>query len=152
LDAPNCSRAGSAADEPAAVVSVLYALKALPSEVKGPIVEGVKAELDVWGLDPADVFEDIMSPIALDETVSVADAQIDRWMASVIKTFEELERQRLESGGTDVTGDIFKKAFLNIDGGQLGLALGSVLGRRITSDPFGQVLASATLSTALGSR
>ncbi len=37
-----------------------------------------------------------------------------------------------------------------IDGGQLGLALGSAIGRRLTSNPFGQVIASGTLSTILG--
>lgn len=39
---------------------------------------------------------------------------------------------------------------LVIDGGQIGVALGSVLGRRLTNNPFGQILASATLSTVLG--
>ncbi|HEX8125722.1 MAG TPA: cadherin domain-containing protein [Allosphingosinicella sp.] len=37
-----------------------------------------------------------------------------------------------------------------IDGAQLGLALGSVLGKRITDNPFGQVVASAAFSTVLG--
>ncbi|HEX8308953.1 MAG TPA: putative Ig domain-containing protein [Allosphingosinicella sp.] len=37
-----------------------------------------------------------------------------------------------------------------IDGGQLGMALGSVLGRRLSSDPFAQVVLSGTLSTFLG--
>lgn len=37
-----------------------------------------------------------------------------------------------------------------VDGGQLGIALGSVLGNRLTDDPFGKILASATLSTTLG--
>ncbi|WP_459789796.1 cadherin domain-containing protein [Alteriqipengyuania sp. 357] len=37
-----------------------------------------------------------------------------------------------------------------IDGGQLGIALGAVLGRRLTDDPFGQIGASAVLKTGLG--
>jgi len=37
-----------------------------------------------------------------------------------------------------------------IDGGQLGIAFGSVLGRRLTDDPFGQIAASAVLKTGLG--
>ncbi len=41
-------------------------------------------------------------------------------------------------------------ALTNVDGGQIGVALGSVLGRRIASDPFGQIVASGTLSTVLG--
>jgi Ca2+-binding RTX toxin-like protein len=38
----------------------------------------------------------------------------------------------------------------DIDGGKLGLALGSVLGKRISSDPLGQAVGSGTLSTLLG--
>ncbi|HWT29812.1 MAG TPA: hypothetical protein VN240_02165, partial [Propylenella sp.] len=38
----------------------------------------------------------------------------------------------------------------NVDGARLGMALGSVLGSRITDNPFGQVIASGALSTALG--
>jgi Ca2+-binding RTX toxin-like protein len=41
-------------------------------------------------------------------------------------------------------------SFVDLDGGQLGLALGSAIGKRLSSDPFEQVLASGTLSTALG--
>jgi Ca2+-binding RTX toxin-like protein len=37
-----------------------------------------------------------------------------------------------------------------IDAAQIGTALGTVLGRRITSDPFGQIVGSGILSTALG--
>ncbi|MFC3792578.1 Calx-beta domain-containing protein [Sphingobium agri] len=37
-----------------------------------------------------------------------------------------------------------------VDGGQLGQALGTALGLRLTSDPFGQVVSSGLLSTALG--
>lgn len=37
-----------------------------------------------------------------------------------------------------------------IDGGQLGFALGSVLGRRIVSDPFAEILVSGTLGSLLG--
>ena len=39
---------------------------------------------------------------------------------------------------------------IDLDGGEIGRALGSTLGRRLTQDPAGQVVASATLSTALG--
>jgi Ca2+-binding RTX toxin-like protein len=42
------------------------------------------------------------------------------------------------------------KGIQELDGGQLGIALGSVLGKKITSDPVGQVGASAALSTVLG--
>lgn len=38
----------------------------------------------------------------------------------------------------------------DLDGGRLGMALGSELGRRLSSDPFGQIVASATLQTVLG--
>lgn len=37
-----------------------------------------------------------------------------------------------------------------IDGAQIGIALGSVLGRHVTDDPFGQIAASAALKTGLG--
>jgi Ca2+-binding RTX toxin-like protein len=37
-----------------------------------------------------------------------------------------------------------------VDGAQLGMALGSVLGKRLSDDPFEQVIASGTLSTVLG--
>lgn len=43
-----------------------------------------------------------------------------------------------------------KGELTDIDGAQLGLAFGSVLGKRITSNPFGQIVASGVLSTALG--
>jgi hypothetical protein len=42
------------------------------------------------------------------------------------------------------------KGIQELDGRQLGLALGSVLGKRITSDPVGQIVASAALGTVLG--
>jgi Ca2+-binding RTX toxin-like protein len=56
------------------------------------------------------------------------------------------------SEGMDVAGTLktIAAGVLDFDGGQLGLALGSVLGRRITSDPFGKILASGTMSTVLG--
>ena len=44
----------------------------------------------------------------------------------------------------------FGREIVDLDGGQLGAALGSVLGKRLTSSPFGQILASSTLSVALG--
>lgn len=37
-----------------------------------------------------------------------------------------------------------------VDGGQIGMALGSVLGRRLTDNVFGQIAASAVLGTVLG--
>ena len=42
------------------------------------------------------------------------------------------------------------KGVLLVDGAQLGMALGSVLGKRLTDNPFGQIAASASLSTVLG--
>ena len=76
----------------------------------------------------------------------------------------DLDRDGVKNGnlansGSAVTGDdyTFDRAFsafiagiTDIDGGQLGVALGSVLGKRITSNPIGQVAASATLATVLG--
>jgi hypothetical protein len=50
---------------------------------------------------------------------------------------------------TTVTGGIVE-ALQVIDGGQIGAALGTVLGRRLTKDPFGQVIVSASLKTILG--
>ncbi|MEA3030191.1 MAG: hypothetical protein QOG13_1516 [Sphingomonadales bacterium] len=41
-------------------------------------------------------------------------------------------------------------SLLLFDGAQLGIALGSVLGQRITDNPFGQIAASAALKTLLG--
>lgn len=47
-------------------------------------------------------------------------------------------------------GENLLEGFTNLDGGQLGIALGSVLGKRVTSNPFGQIVASGTFSTVLG--
>lgn len=53
-------------------------------------------------------------------------------------------------GFLDRVYDILGENLFEFDGAQLGLALGSVLGKRITSNPFGQIAASGVLSTALG--
>ncbi|HWT14050.1 MAG TPA: calcium-binding protein, partial [Allosphingosinicella sp.] len=42
------------------------------------------------------------------------------------------------------------RALTTFDGAQLGIALGSVLGKRVTDNPFGQIAASAALKTLLG--
>ncbi len=53
-------------------------------------------------------------------------------------------------GFLEAFGDAVLGGVTNLDVGQLGLALGSVLGSRITSNTFGQIVASGTLSTVLG--
>ncbi|HYG48209.1 MAG TPA: cadherin domain-containing protein [Allosphingosinicella sp.] len=49
-----------------------------------------------------------------------------------------------------LVADAVWEGVTTIDGGQLGMALGSVLGKRLSSDPFAQVVLSGTLSTFLG--
>ncbi|WBY08675.1 hypothetical protein PIB19_04245 [Sphingomonas sp. 7/4-4] len=41
-------------------------------------------------------------------------------------------------------------ALTTVDGGQLGMALGSTLGKRLSDQPLAQIVASATLSAVLG--
>jgi Ca2+-binding RTX toxin-like protein len=53
-------------------------------------------------------------------------------------------------GQVDLFVNSVIEGVLTVDGAQLGLALGSVLGKRLTDDPFGQIAASAGLSTMLG--
>jgi Ca2+-binding RTX toxin-like protein len=64
-------------------------------------------------------------------------------------TTEDIRQNNL-SAVLELVSDSLLDGFTNIDGGQLGMALGSVLGKQLTSDPFGQIAASGTLSTVLG--
>ncbi|WP_263854108.1 cadherin domain-containing protein [Sphingomonas parva] len=55
-----------------------------------------------------------------------------------------------EQGFSEIFLQSVIRGVTTLDGGQLGLALGSVLGKQLTSDPFGQILASGTIGTVLG--
>lgn len=84
---------------------------------------------------------------------------------SKVRTVADLKAAANKSGNLNiinkaqyyVSTDISGRAIVNsivdgitvLDGGQFGMALGSVLGRRLASDPLGQVIASGTLSTVL---
>lgn len=124
--------------------SALLALKALPSDVKTEILDGVRANNAFWGeiLKTA-----VYRMIANDGSSDASDVAID-------KMIELIDAAAERAAGGRVTlkhvGQAVLDGVLTADIGQIGLALGSVLGRRLSADPFGQVIASGVLSTGLG--
>lgn len=131
----------SGVQDPGGVISALGALKDLPTDIKGQILRGVSREHPIFGFFLRNVLR-----IGAGE-----DDGYDETIDKLIAVFTEVQRRAGDAPVTlkDIGGAILD-GVTNLDGAQLGLALGSVLGRRLTDDPFGQVVASGVLSTALG--
>jgi Ca2+-binding RTX toxin-like protein len=128
-------------------LTALRVLKSLPDIVRLPILEDIFNNSPFWkkwlfekaGVTPAS----LGSEGALDQALDAAIAGFEQ----VVKS--EKSQDKLKLSLNDYA-EILWGRVTNVDGGQLGLILGSELGRRLTSNPFGQIVASGTLSTVMG--
>ena len=82
----------------------------------------------------------------LDDPENRADSPLARALAAPIGD----RGVRIDLQSPEFAVKMAFEVLTDIDGGKIGAALGTVLGKRITDNPFLQPLVSATLSTALG--
>ncbi len=128
------------------VRQAILAIKRLPDVVRLPILQDLSENSPFRYLS--------MKALGIEPIAYGAETPLDRWLDGVIEALDTAIEYSRSLKKDDLTfGQItaaFNTAVTTVDGGQLGVALGSVLGKRLTSNPFGQVVASGTLSTALG--
>ncbi len=130
----------------ASVRQAILAIKRLPDVVRLPILQDLSENSLFRYLS--------MKALGIEPISDGTGTPLDRWLDGVLETLDTaIEYGRSQKGDDLTLGQItaaFNTAVSTVDGGQLGVALGSVLGKRLTSNPFGQVVASGTLSTAMG--
>jgi Ca2+-binding RTX toxin-like protein len=149
------SNAFDAIMHPLAFLDALRAISRLPKDLQNRAVAEAKKHdgfLGVWMAltGTNSVGQPVLMGIAYNpdgSSVSDATAEIEAAIAQLEK-FANSPLPPRSALAEAVDAGLTAMQFL--DGGQLGLALGSVLGNRVTSDPFGQIIASGTLSTVLG--
>lgn len=82
------------------------------------------------------------------DSFGAATDQIDKVLQRLLP-YVEFEQEQKQSAFQQAMRDAIE-SFKTADGGQFGLALGSVLGRRLSADPFAQIVLSASASTVMG--
>jgi Ca2+-binding RTX toxin-like protein len=127
---------------------------ALPNSVQDRILNIAKQRSDTLrGLLMSLQMDPDARFIPMSTAASEDEIARERQRQEKLVAFLEALAARLESDTSVSAATVFKTTFegiVNVDGGQLGSAFGSALGRRLTSNPFGQIAASAALMTGLG--